>query len=408
MLQLEKDLLEIQLQVSKWKPVVDKIMNPMYGYTRLDYIQSDENTYLNTEYTPNKETVLEIGFKVSSTADNNICCSDNFGICIRDGLLCCMFGGDIISTDYVVDTDTIIELILSINGLIVNGEKILDKFNIDFKSSKELLVGAGYLDNEIQALDLKDIYYCRILDGEYYNTKSEELDENGNLIMSVLNQVNNVEDEFTEFGGTDAEIKTTLDAVMNRTQGVSRFKDTIRNLQTTGTQYINTGILESSVYEFIYEFTPLQISGGNKYGSYLSGTLDNFTIGGYETLTRAYLRYRGAEKTTNISLSTSKKNTIKLIDNYFTVNGSNLVSITTSSAVGTGSSNISICSNGSKSRITIGKVYGLKLFNNNQVLLSHLIPVIRKSDNVVCMYDKIRKIFVENAGTGTFIAGPEV
>ena len=179
-------------------------------------------------------------------------------------------------------------------------------------------------------------------------------------------------------------------------------------LQTTGTQYINTGILESSVYEFIYEFTPLQISGGNKYGSYLSGTLDNFTIGGYETLTRAYLRYRGAEKTTNISLSTSKKNTIKLIDNYFTVNGSNLVSITTSSAVGTGSSNIFICSNGSKSRITIGKVYGLKLFNNNQVLLSHLIPVIRKSDNVVCMYDKIRKIFVENAGTGTFIAGPEV
>ena len=229
MLQLEKDLLEIQLQVSKWKPVVDKIMNPMYGYTRLDYIQSDENTYLNTEYTPNKETVLEIGFKVSSTADNNICCSDNFGICIRDGLLCCMFGGDIISTDYVVDTDTIIELILSINGLIVNGEKILDKFNIDFKSSKELLVGAGYLDNEIQALDLKDIYYCRVLVGEYYNTKSEELDENGNLIMSVLNQVNNVEDEFTEFGGTDAEIKTTLDAVMNRTQGVSRFKDTIRN-----------------------------------------------------------------------------------------------------------------------------------------------------------------------------------
>ena len=34
--------------------------------------------------------------------------------------------------------------------------------------------------------------------------------------------------------------------------------------------------------------------------------------------------------------------------------------------------------------------------------------VIRKSDSVVCMYDLIGGQFYENAGTGTFIAGPTV
>lgn len=44
----------------------------------------------------------------------------------------------------------------------------------------------------------------------------------------------------------------------------------------------------------------------------------------------------------------------------------------------------------------------------NGVLLRDYIPAIRNSDNVAGMYDLVNNIFYTNAGTGDFISGPEV
>ena len=38
-------------------------------------------------------------------------------------------------------------------------------------------------------------------------------------------------------------------------------------------------------------------------------------------------------------------------------------------------------------------------------LIKHLIPVKRKSNNEICMYDLVSGVFYTNAGTGTFVAG---
>lgn len=53
-----------------------------------------------------------------------------------------------------------------------------------------------------------------------------------------------------------------------------------------------------------------------------------------------------------------------------------------------------------------GNLYYCKIYDNN-VLMRDFIPVKRKSDNVVCLYDKVSRQFFTNSGTGTFIAGPE-
>ena len=53
-----------------------------------------------------------------------------------------------------------------------------------------------------------------------------------------------------------------------------------------------------------------------------------------------------------------------------------------------------------------GKLYSFKLWKDNN-LVRDLIPVKRRADSVVCMYDNISKNYFENAGTETFIAGPE-
>lgn len=56
----------------------------------------------------------------------------------------------------------------------------------------------------------------------------------------------------------------------------------------------------------------------------------------------------------------------------------------------------------------VRKVGTFKYYDKNNTLVCSLIPCYRKSDNVVGMYDVVRGIFLTNAGTGSFTAGPRV
>ena len=95
-----------------------------------------------------------------------------------------------------------------------------------------------------------------------------------------------------------------------------------------------------------------------------------------------------------------------MVDNVVNVNGVT-ISRSTTNSLGTGSSNIFILTS-SDNRTTIAKIYSLKLYDSSKQLLRDLISVRRKSDNEICMYDKVTKQFFTNQGTGTFIAGPEI
>ncbi len=52
------------------------------------------------------------------------------------------------------------------------------------------------------------------------------------------------------------------------------------------------------------------------------------------------------------------------------------------------------------------RLYSYSISNGAQII-QNLIPVKRASDNVIGMYDTVTNTFFTNAGTGTFIAGPE-
>ena len=52
------------------------------------------------------------------------------------------------------------------------------------------------------------------------------------------------------------------------------------------------------------------------------------------------------------------------------------------------------------------RLYSFTLTRNG-VLVRDLIPVEDKA-GVVCLYDKVSKTYLYNAGTGSFIAGPEI
>jgi len=52
------------------------------------------------------------------------------------------------------------------------------------------------------------------------------------------------------------------------------------------------------------------------------------------------------------------------------------------------------------------RMYSFKIYDNG-TLIRDMIPV-KDSDGVVCMYDKVSKQYFYNAGTGNFIAGPDL
>lgn len=47
-------------------------------------------------------------------------------------------------------------------------------------------------------------------------------------------------------------------------------------------------------------------------------------------------------------------------------------------------------------------------YDKNDVLICDLVPCYRKSDGEIGMYDTVRKIFLTNAGTGSFIKGADI
>ena len=465
MLQLEKDLLEIQLQVSKWQPVVRKIMNPLYGYVHCNYLVSNTTTYLDTNYIPNTETKLDIKFKLTDLDDNNICFSDNFGIGIRNSKIAYMFGEELVITDVDANADAIYEVQLSKSGLFVNSLQVVERFStsIDFVSDKTLLLGAGYDNDDVEILSGKNIYYCKVYDVDEFEYP---VMEDGNMIMSVLNQVNLVDDTFESFGGTDTEIKDTLDEVMNKPKTKSNIPDLVRNyigvrtdadieedyvygfwnyadrkfytategryigkddieyveleyLQSSGTQYINTGVSDKNglvleckfMLPSIYGSTWNTIVGaqdnvdGNSNGS-------NSPLMTYSDRTK-FSMYVGTTNTiTNFAVATNTLYNAKassIIGNtYLTLNG------TTQTFSNSGTRGVKplymfgLNNGGNLGYASSSRIYNLKITNSNGQIVRNFIPVRRLSDNVLCMYDLVSKQFYENAGTGTFIAGPEV
>ena len=58
------------------------------------------------------------------------------------------------------------------------------------------------------------------------------------------------------------------------------------------------------------------------------------------------------------------------------------------------------------SQVVAQKLYGCKIWNDG-ILVRDFVPVRRNSDNELGMYDTVSGFFFTNAGTGTFVGGPD-
>ena len=184
----------------------------------------------------------------------------------------------------------------------------------------------------------------------------------------------------------------------------------VEYIESTGTQYIDTGITPDTTLEFdttfntSNNFSQETIRYGCIFGSRISSAkadvqLTTYSEFGYKGTIRWGNNYGD-----NAWLSNNVKINAKLKNNMYYVDNTEIRSTTIEAS---NDYNIYIFAlNQSGTAIQHGKLklYTFKLWKND-VLVRDFIPCYRKSDNVIGLYDLVTNTFFTNAGTGEFLKG---
>ncbi len=188
-------------------------------------------------------------------------------------------------------------------------------------------------------------------------------------------------------------------------------------IESTGTQYIDTGIIPDATSEFEVECS--QTIGTSQFQSMFGANRTSSGVDDYQQYTslsgtEVFIRLGGSYGTRPTS-STGNMARIWKLDgtkNVASFHGTtikvNKTEYTGKSCYGTAKGHLLLFKeqNSDYHQYGVGKIYKFKWWMNNIIVLD-LIPVRRKKDGVIGMFDKMNGRFVTNLGTGSFIAGPE-
>lgn len=194
--------------------------------------------------------------------------------------------------------------------------------------------------------------------------------------------------------------------------GVPSGYTALEYIESTGEQYINTGIPTQDGIGFDVTFlTNSTIGNTGNYGCILGGRKAS---GNNDVQITTFgnpagnIRY-GSQTGNNAGIVNNQKLHVSLINRVATLNDG--TTYTVPSYTFGESNNIylfGLNNNGTLIQTGSGcRIYNAKLYVNSNVV-ADFIPVKRNSDSVLGMYDAVSGKFYTNAGTGTFTAGNEI
>ena len=181
-------------------------------------------------------------------------------------------------------------------------------------------------------------------------------------------------------------------------------------IESSGTQYIDTGIKGSDVgrIQMNFKFTNLGTTSTWRtlIGAEIGGSPYN-TIGIRLTSGNVFRMQYGASSDVNFTDITPAADVLYSTD-LDGINGAATWNSTTLSiSAGTITTNILYIfgiNNGAFSNAVSIKLYFCKIYNTSGVLVRDFVPAL-DSNNVACLYEKVHGKFYYNLGTGTFAYG---
>lgn len=238
--------------------------------------------------------------------------------------------------------------------------------------------------------------------------RSDGIEEIVNLPEILINEDYNKIEVLTETKPS----KIDVEYVGYNLEGEMEGYTTLEYIESTCEQYIDTKILTSNNIKIYAEATALnnkygtysaalfggRITNSNNNFSYVSGSdVDYIGIGnGFEKATKC----NDFENKRIIEYSTKS---IKVTCGDYEYNIEDDFEITQQRNIYLFAMN----QDNSVNQSGNWRIHIFKIWNNNEIV-RNFIPCKRDLDGVIGLYDTVTKEFYTNAGTGTFIAGPEV
>lgn len=174
-------------------------------------------------------------------------------------------------------------------------------------------------------------------------------------------------------------------------------------IQSSGTQYIDTGFKPNQNSRVVFDFFPVSIGQTHLFGSRSSNSSSDYFL---VLCTGGYYRDDYASSKTVTTIAPTDR---MVIDKNKNVVNFGSQTYTHSAATFTGAYPIVLFASntgGNVSYMTNIRLYSCKIYDNG-VLSRDFIPC-KNASGVIGLWDDVNNVFYQNAGTGTFTAGPEV
>ena len=181
----------------------------------------------------------------------------------------------------------------------------------------------------------------------------------------------------------------------------------VEYIESSGTQYINTGICPTNNTKVEVVFNS-SMNSKFVYGSRTSVNTENRFAFFFDALnTSNHFQFSLDTEIADISMQLNTDYTVSLSQEGGYLDGELKESYDTQSFVS--ELPLYLCGinqTGAEERAHEfqGKIYSFKVYENN-ILIQSLVPCIRDIDGAIGMYDTVSNTFLVNSGTGTFISG---
>jgi hypothetical protein len=404
------------------------------GFTQVEYIESTGTQWIDTGYKPNNNTSIDIKFSTSSAqhfvfgSRKDTIGDDQQRFCLYATIN--KFNPQYGNTNYAdadgFVTSTAYQVQMDKNGLVVDGITIRDFNSENFTGENNLILFGNNTNGTVVSAENR-IYYSKI-------------SENGTMVRNliparrnsdnVLGMYDTITDTFftnagtgTFTAGADAvpSPDNPMDIVCNNgvvkvrhQSGLPLGYTLLDYIESSGTQYIDTGITDVTNSEFEVVAQQTSITGAFPT---IMGAFDDDSnykvVCGLSTSNNTFYSQLGGpqgfivssvpndtQKHTFKVTTTTRQQTLQ-VDDTAVVTGNYAITSTTSYSLTICARNKSTVSN-----FTNQKVFSVRI-KKSGVLVRNLIPA-KNSSNVVGMYDTVSGQFFTNAGTGSFVAGQNI
>ena len=370
-------------------------MNLPTGYTEVQYIQSTGIQYVDTEFKPNQDSHVIIKLSTSETGSHTI------------------FGADLSWTDngfalgtefthYGKETGTISglnngsphEVDFNKNTISIDGSVVLTMGTSTFSISHNMTLFANNRAGGVSEKTTMALYYCQIY--------------NGNTIVRKYIPCINPDG--------DAGLYDTINSKFYGNSGTGVFfagppkvklpsgYKQLEYIQSSGTQYIDTGFIPNQDSRLIIDVQLLATSG---YPSIFGTRNSNGWMFWCYANSATEIIYGYDSNKFRATCTMSDRLLIDANKNIFLVNGGALITDTARSFTAKGNLYLHATNNaGTLQYASQMKSYFCKLYDNG-TLIRDFIPCSNPS-GAIGLYDLANNKFYANAGTGVFTAGPEV